>query len=71
MVDTDFSQNRDVTAGVLVFDQVEELDFVGPWELLTMWGKVVDGPCCILIAEKREPDDCAKGRLLQNTVSKS
>lgn len=30
--------------GILVFDQVEELDFVGPWGILTMWQKNVNGP---------------------------
>jgi len=50
-----------VTAGILVFDLVEELDFVGPWEMLSMWGQVADGPDCILIAEKLEPVVCSKG----------
>ncbi len=30
--------------GIVVFNQVEELDFVGPWEMLTMWSKFADGP---------------------------
>ena len=25
--------------GILIFPQAEELDFVGPWEMLTMWSK--------------------------------
>ena len=24
-----------ITTGILLFDDVEELDFVGPWEVLT------------------------------------
>lgn len=24
---------------ILIFDEVEELNFVGPWEMLTMWSK--------------------------------
>ena len=48
-------------AGILIFHQAEELDFVGPWEMLTMWEKVADGPDCILVAEKLEPVICAKG----------
>jgi putative intracellular protease/amidase len=26
--------------GILIFDDVEELDFVGPWEVLTMANEV-------------------------------
>ena len=48
--------------GILVFNQVEELDFVGPWEMLTMWGKVADGPeNCLIVSQSREPVTCAKG----------
>ncbi len=50
-----------MTAGILIFNGVEELDFVGPWEMLTMWGKVADGPQCLLIAQSIEPVVCAKG----------
>lgn len=25
--------------GIVVFNRVEELDFVGPWEMLTMWSR--------------------------------
>ncbi len=28
------------TIGILVFDDAEELDFVGPWEVFTMVGEV-------------------------------
>jgi transcriptional regulator GlxA family with amidase domain len=48
--------------GILVFDQVEELDFVGPWEMLTMWRQYANGPeNCIIVGEKLEPVICAKG----------
>lgn len=47
--------------GVLIFHQAEELDFVGPWEMLTMWQKVAGGPECILVAESLQPVKCAKG----------
>lgn len=50
-----------MNAGILIFPQVEELDFVGPWEMLTMWGKVADGPHCALVAERLAPVICAKG----------
>jgi transcriptional regulator GlxA family with amidase domain len=48
--------------GIIVFPDVEELDFVGPWEMLTMWSKLAAGPeNCLIVAEKREPVVCAKG----------
>lgn len=48
--------------GILVFDQVEELDFVGPWEMLTMWRKVAGGPeNCIIVSEALGTVICAKG----------
>jgi len=50
------------TLGILVFKDVEELDFVGPWEMLRMWGLYADGPKdCLIVAESREPVLCAKG----------
>ncbi|MGJ7498633.1 DJ-1/PfpI family protein [Variovorax sp. RT4R15] len=48
--------------GILVFDDVEELDFIGPWEMLTMWSKVADGPSqCLVVAQSSGPVRCAKG----------
>ena len=48
--------------GVLVFNQVEELDFVGPWEMLTLWRQNAGGPDnCIVVAESLAPVTCAKG----------
>jgi transcriptional regulator GlxA family with amidase domain len=48
--------------GILVFPQVEELDFVGPWEMLTLWSKFADGPKnCFVVAQSPEPITCAKG----------
>ncbi|MGH9198136.1 MAG: DJ-1/PfpI family protein, partial [Acidimicrobiia bacterium] len=48
--------------GVLIFEGAEELDFVGPWEMLTMWSKHADGPGnCLIVAESMERVACAKG----------
>ena len=48
--------------GILLFPGVEELDFVGPWEMLRMWSLYADGPPqCLLVAQTREPVECAKG----------
>jgi transcriptional regulator GlxA family with amidase domain len=56
--------------GVLVFNEVEELDFVGPWEMLTMWRKVANGPeNCLLVGQSREPIICAKGLSINPHVS--
>lgn len=48
-------------AGILIFPAAEELDFVGPWEMLTMWQKVAGGPECLMVAQSLEPVVCAKG----------
>jgi transcriptional regulator GlxA family with amidase domain len=56
--------------GVLVFNQVEELDFAGPWEMLTMWSKVANGPeRCLVVAQTMEPVVCAKGLSINPHVS--
>ena len=48
--------------GIVVFNQVEELDFVGPWEMLTMWSKFAGGPeNCLIVAQTIGPIVCAKG----------
>ncbi len=48
--------------GVLIFPQAEELDFVGPWEMLTMWSRHAGGPAhCLLVAQSLQPVVCAKG----------
>lgn len=56
--------------GILVFDQVEELDFAGPWEMLTMWSKFAYGPGrCLIVGQSREPITCAKGLSINPHVS--
>ena len=48
--------------GILLFPGVEELDFVGPWEMLRMWSLYADGPReCLLVAQHEAPVECAKG----------
>lgn len=48
--------------GILIFPQAEELDFAGPWEMVTMWKKEAGGPQeCFIVAESAEPVVCAKG----------
>jgi transcriptional regulator GlxA family with amidase domain len=51
-----------LTTGILIFDDAEELDFVGPWEVFTMarMGGHEDDRV-VTIAERPDPVRCAKG----------
>lgn len=56
--------------GILVFPGVEELDFIGPWELLRMWSVLAEGPKdCFLIAQSLEPIVCAKGLSINPSIA--
>ena len=56
--------------GMLVFPGVEELDFIGPWEMLTMWSNHCGGPLHNrIIAQSYEPVTCAKRLSLNPHVS--
>jgi transcriptional regulator GlxA family with amidase domain len=56
--------------GIVIFNQAEELDFIGPWEMLTMWRKLADGPeNCLIIAQTLAPVICAKGLSVNPHVS--
>jgi transcriptional regulator GlxA family with amidase domain len=48
---------------VFVFEGAEELDFVGPWEVLTMWAKSFpdDDVEVFTVAREPGPVTCAKG----------
>ena len=48
-----------ITTGVLLFDDAEELDYAGPWEVLTMARK--KGDSVVTIAERPDPVRSAKG----------
>jgi transcriptional regulator GlxA family with amidase domain len=48
--------------GILLFPQVEELDFVGPWEIVGMWSVHAEGPQRrFVVAQSTRPVTCAKG----------
>jgi transcriptional regulator GlxA family with amidase domain len=50
------------TYGLLIFDDAEELDFAGPWEVFTTSRMLRDqGDTVVLIAENPGPVRCAKG----------
>jgi transcriptional regulator GlxA family with amidase domain len=56
--------------GILVFPNVEELDFVGPWEMLGMWSRFPGGPeQRLIVAQSLEPVTCAKGLSVNPHVS--
>jgi transcriptional regulator GlxA family with amidase domain len=49
--------------GILLFDGVEELDFVGPWEVLAWWTRVFpeDAYTCSTFSVDGQPVTCNKG----------
>ena len=49
--------------GILLFDDVEELDAVGPWEVLSWWTRTQpeDGYDVLMMADSLDPVTCAKG----------
>jgi transcriptional regulator GlxA family with amidase domain len=56
---------------IALFDEVEELDFAGPWEVLTYWAREVAAPgsSVLTVAATLEPVRAAKGlRVLPDTT---
>ncbi len=51
------------TVGVFVFPGAEELDFVGPWEVLRAWERLFpdDGQHVLLLARDDGPVECVLG----------
>ena len=47
--------------GIMIFDGVEELDFAGPWEVLTVASKLTEKLDVMALAPKMDPVRCAKG----------
>jgi transcriptional regulator GlxA family with amidase domain len=51
--------------GFLLFNDLEELDLVGPWEMISMWSKYGDGPeNCMMIAQTDAPVTCFNGMII-------
>ncbi|HVM09678.1 MAG TPA: DJ-1/PfpI family protein [Acidimicrobiales bacterium] len=48
-----------LTIGIVLFDGAEELDWAGPWEVLTCARR--EGDVVLTVAERAEPIRCAKG----------
>ena len=49
------------TTGILIFENVEELDFVGPWEVFTMARSERGSGGVVTISERGGPVACSKG----------
>lgn len=50
-----------IRTGILLFDDVEELDFAGPWEVLATAAALSRDDRVVTIAEREEPVRAAKG----------
>jgi transcriptional regulator GlxA family with amidase domain len=50
-----------ITIGCVIFDEVEELDFVGPWEVFGMASILGAEVRSVTIAQRAGPVRCAKG----------
>jgi len=50
-----------ITTGILLFDDVEELDFAGPWEVFTLAARKQQGDRVLTIAPQNGAVRCAKG----------
>jgi transcriptional regulator GlxA family with amidase domain len=58
-------ERREMNFGFLLFDDLEELDLVGPWEVISMWRNHFGGPAdCLIIAEKKDPVECFNGMII-------
>jgi transcriptional regulator GlxA family with amidase domain len=53
----------EVRIGIALFEDAEELDFAGPWEVLAAWARQWpdDGVEVFTVAESLDPVRCAKG----------
>jgi len=49
------------TVGIVLFDDAEELDFVGPWEVFTMATADLADSRVVTVAQRSEAIRCAKG----------
>lgn len=59
-----------MNVGIVIFPEVEELDFVGPWEIISMWSVHAEGPeQRFIVAQSTDPVTCAKGLTVVPGVS--
>lgn len=57
------------TTGILLFDHLEELDAIGPWEVFTMAANVRGSGKVVTISEHGGMVKCAKGLRIQSDCS--
>lgn len=55
--------------GFLLFDDVEELDVVGPWEMISLWSKEYGGPEILTVSAEGKTITCSKGLRLGSDYS--
>lgn len=56
------------TFGFLLFNGVEELDMVGPWEVISIWSKSFGGPDTIITTSQQAgPITCVRGLQISST----
>lgn len=56
--------------GFLIFPGLEELDLIGPWEMISLWSKHLQGPeTCLTVAQSRALVLCAKGMSINPTIA--
>ncbi len=53
--------------GIVIFPDVEELDAIGPWEVLAFWTRIFpdDGYAVSCLSQNGAPVRCAKGLTIQ------
>ncbi|MFO0101175.1 MAG: DJ-1/PfpI family protein [Betaproteobacteria bacterium] len=57
---------QNMSFGFLAFDGLEELDLIGPWELVATWSLHLGGPApCTVIAPSMAAVTCANGLVIQ------
>jgi transcriptional regulator GlxA family with amidase domain len=47
--------------GFLLFNNFEELDLIGPWEIINVWREYANGPSCLTVSQHGGEITAAKG----------
>src|SRR6185437_14429538 len=55
--------------GFLIFNDLEELDLVGPWEMISLWGKNYNGPDVFTVSQNGGLIKCAKKLIINSDYS--
>ena len=49
------------TFAFLLFDDLEELDFIGPYEMFSLWSSKLNGPSNLITISENPIIKCSKG----------